>query len=132
MWKNIFCTLLWNIKILHSVFLCLGSGAWLVDFYAPWCPPCLRLLPELRKASRHFDSAINFGTIDCTIHASLCRQHNIRSYPTTILYNNTEKQQFHGDHTATALVDFLQDILNPTGLSYPQFKYQDIHKYVNK
>ncbi|PNF40485.1 hypothetical protein B7P43_G08182 [Cryptotermes secundus] len=91
-----------------------GSGAWLVDFYAPWCPPCLRLLPELRKASRHFDSAINFGTIDCTIHASLCRQHNIRSYPTTILYNNTEKQQFHGDHTATSLVDFLQDILNPT------------------
>ena len=22
-----------------------------VDFFAPWCPPCMRLLPELRKAS---------------------------------------------------------------------------------
>jgi DnaJ family protein C protein 10 len=96
--------------LLHSSH---ESGAWLVDFYAPWCPPCLRLLPELRKASRHFDSAVNFGTVDCTIHAALCRQHNIRSYPTTILYNNTEKQQFLGDHTATSVVDFLQDFLNP-------------------
>ena len=22
---------------------------WLIDFYAPWCPPCLRLIPEFRK-----------------------------------------------------------------------------------
>ena len=22
-----------------------------VDFFAPWCPPCLNLLPEYRKAS---------------------------------------------------------------------------------
>lgn len=109
----------WIIKFLYFMFLCLENGAWFVDFYAPWCPPCLRLLPELRKASRHFDSAINFGTIDCTIHATLCRQHNIRSYPTTILYNNTEKQQFLGDHTAASLVDFLQDTLNPIGLCYP-------------
>ncbi|PSN39443.1 DnaJ subfamily C member 10 [Blattella germanica] len=90
------------------------NGAWLVDFYAPWCPPCMRLLPELRKASRQFDSTINFGTIDCTIHAAFCRQHNIRSYPTTILYNNTQQQQFLGEHTVTSVVDFLQDFLNPT------------------
>jgi len=119
--QNIFCTLPSSIKSINFVSLCSESGAWLVDFYAPWCPPCLRLLPELRKASRHFDSAVNFGTVDCTIHAALCRQHNIRSYPTTILYNNTEKQQFLGDHTATSVVDFLQDFLNPIGLSYPKF-----------
>ena len=118
--QNIFCTVPSRSKCINFVSLCLESGAWLVDFYTPWCPPCLRLLPELRKASRHFDSAVNFGTVDCTIHAALCRQHNIRSYPTTILYNNTEKQQFLGDHTATSVVDFLQDFLNPIGLSYPK------------
>jgi DnaJ family protein C protein 10 len=72
---------------------------------------------------------VNFGTVDCTIHASLCRQHNIRSYPTTILYNNTEKQQFLGDHTATSLIDFLQDFINPVGMSYHQFNYDRILKH---
>ncbi|XP_066991442.2 dnaJ homolog subfamily C member 10 [Anabrus simplex] len=90
-----------------------SGGAWFVDFYAPWCPPCMRLLPEFRKASRHFDSAVNFGTIDCTVHINLCRQYNIRSYPTTILYNRSNIHQFHGGHTADDLVEFVQDMLNP-------------------
>ncbi|KAG2458910.1 DJC10 protein, partial [Polypterus senegalus] len=45
---------------------------WLVDFFAPWCPPCRALLPELRKASKQLYGQLNFGTIDCTIHEGLC------------------------------------------------------------
>ena len=33
----------------------------------------MRLLPEYRKATRSFeDQEISFGTVDCTIHSSLC------------------------------------------------------------
>ena len=28
-----------------------GEEPWFVDFYAPWCPPCMRLLPEFRKVT---------------------------------------------------------------------------------
>ena len=28
-----------------------GGKQAFVDFFAPWCPPCMRLLPEFRKAS---------------------------------------------------------------------------------
>lgn len=91
-----------------------GSTAWFVDFYAPWCPPCLRLLPELRKASRTFDT-VRFGTVDCTIHSALCKQHNIQAYPTTILFNHSQPTQFfRGEHSASSIVDFIQDILNPS------------------
>ena len=35
-------------------------------------------------------------------------QYNIRSYPTTILYNNSIPHQFTGHHTADDLVEFIE------------------------
>ena len=35
-------------------------------------------------------------------------QYNIRSYPTTILYNNSLPHQFTGHHTAADLVEFIE------------------------
>ncbi|PFX28948.1 DnaJ-like subfamily C member 10 [Stylophora pistillata] len=80
-----------------------------------WCPPCMRLLPEYRKAARSFeDHEVGFGTVDCTIHSNLCHMYNIRSYPTTILYNNTHPHQFTGHHTAADLVEFIENTLKPS------------------
>jgi DnaJ family protein C protein 10 len=86
---------------------------WFIDFFAPWCPPCMRLLPEFRKASRQMGQTIGFGTVDCTVHLSLCQSYNVRSYPTTILYNQTVAHQFHGHHSVSAIVEFLQDVMQP-------------------
>ena len=35
-------------------------------------------------------------------------QYNVRSYPTTIFYNQTVPHQFSGHHSAAALVDFIK------------------------
>ncbi|XP_015751062.1 PREDICTED: dnaJ homolog subfamily C member 10-like [Acropora digitifera] len=95
-----------------------------VDFFAPWCPPCMRLLPEYRKAARSFDdSEVGFGTVDCTIHINLCHMYNIRSYPTTILYNNSIPHQFSGHHTAADLVEFVE-------VSKPFNRVKDPYFYV--
>lgn len=96
-----------------------GNSVWFVDFYAPWCPPCLRLLPELRKASQTFDPVVRFGTVDCTIHKALCQQHNVQSYPTTVLFNQSQPAQFfRGEHSASSITDFLQDIISPRGIFF--------------
>ncbi|CAG9854722.1 unnamed protein product [Phyllotreta striolata] len=87
---------------------------WFVDWYAPWCPPCRKLLPELRKASQNFDPVkLQFGTIDCTLHRELCRAQGVNSYPTTILYNNSNTHIFHGMPEANSITDYLYDLLNP-------------------
>jgi DnaJ homolog subfamily C member 10 len=74
----------------------------------------MQLLPQFRKTAKTSGNIVNFGTIDCTLHTSLCEQYNVRSYPTTILFNKTVPHQYHGRHSSEDLSDFIQDILNPT------------------
>lgn len=98
-------------------FRSLFSGKpWFIDWYAPWCPPCKKLLPEIRKASQKFtEEQVQFGTIDCTSHRDLCSRNNIMSYPTTILYNTSQSNIFHGVRDVDGITEFLKDMLNPTG-----------------
>ncbi|XP_043277162.1 dnaJ homolog subfamily C member 10-like [Venturia canescens] len=92
-----------------------GNEAWFVDWYAPWCPPCIQFLPEVRKASLEFKkSVVHFGTVDCTVHSGICRQYNIRSYPTAMLINGSTTLQFTTQKTAANVVRFIKEAINPT------------------
>lgn len=99
---------------------------WFVDFFAPWCPPCMKLLPEFRKAAKRLGTKVNFGTVDCTVHSNLCNTYNIRSYPTTIFYNQTEPHEFSGHHSSNALVDFIKDTLTPPVVSLDLNLFQQL------
>uniref|UniRef100_UPI00358F9C18 dnaJ homolog subfamily C member 10 n=1 Tax=Myxine glutinosa TaxID=7769 RepID=UPI00358F9C18 len=87
---------------------------WLVDFFAPWCPPCRALLPELRKASKQLTGQLRFGTVDCTIHMDICNLHNIEAYPTTLVFNQSSVHVYDGQHSAQYILEFVQDLVAPT------------------
>lgn len=55
------------------------------------------------------------GSVDCTLHRDLCNRFNIRQYPTTVLYNQSVPHEYMGYHTASEIVDFVKDTLNPAG-----------------
>lgn len=74
----------------------------------------MHLLPEFRKASKQFVGRVHFGTVDCTVHAQVCQETGINSYPTTIMYNQTIQNYFHGQHQEQAILNFIDDILHPT------------------
>lgn len=91
-----------------------GKEPWLVDFFAPWCPPCRALLPELRKASIQLVGQLKFGTLDCTIHEELCSRYNIHAYPTTVIFNRTNVHEYEGQHSADGILEFIQDLVSPS------------------
>ncbi|XP_014614550.1 PREDICTED: dnaJ homolog subfamily C member 10-like [Polistes canadensis] len=107
-----------------------GKEVWFLDWFAPWCPPCMQFLPELRKASMQFNkSVVHFGTIDCTVHSSICRKYNIRSYPTAMLINGTKTYQFTAHKTATNVIQFINDIRNPSVI---QLSANNFNQYLEK
>lgn len=92
-----------------------GDEVWFLDWYTPWCPPCIVFLAELRRASLEFDASIvRFGTIDCTIHSALCRQYNIQYYPTAMLINGSRTDQFNIQKTAANVIQFINEKRNPS------------------
>lgn len=76
-----------------------------------WCPPCMRLLPEFRKAAKSLadnGQSIRFGTVDCTVNLQACQSANVQSYPTTVLYNGSKVLPFIGLHNMQELLDFIE------------------------
>lgn len=89
---------------------------WFLDWYLPWCAPCIQFLSELRRASLEFDASIvRFGTIDCAVHFTLCDRHNIRFYPTAMLLNGSSRYQFTLQKTAANVIQFINEKRDPSG-----------------
>lgn len=86
-------------------------------------------MPELRRASQHFDGEkVKFGTIDCTLHRNLCAQQGIRSYPTTMLYNGSQIHNFHGVPNEGGIVEFVQDMLNPSVIALNEHNFVQLSR----
>ena len=60
----------------------------LVDFWAPWCQPCLMMAPALDELSEELEGKIKIGKINTEIpeHQNLAIQYQIQSIPNMKLF----------------------------------------------
>ena len=42
----------------------------LLNFWATWCPPCIKEIPDLQKLKKEFGSAIEILFISCLLYTS--------------------------------------------------------------
>jgi len=53
----------------------------LVDFWAPWCPPCMMLKPELEKLAPDIAGRANLAFVNVDEHPGLAEAFRVSSIP---------------------------------------------------
>jgi thioredoxin len=64
-----------------------GSGAWVVDFWAAWCGPCRMIAPVIEQLADE-RSDVRFGKLNVDEHPRLAAKYNARSIPLLVLFKD--------------------------------------------
>lgn len=77
----------------------------LVDFWAPWCAPCRRQLPELAEVASQMESRVRIVKVNVDEAPDVAREHHVSSLPTLVMFKNgKEYNRFVGVQSASHLV----------------------------
>lgn len=58
----------------------------LIDFWAPWCGPCLQMAPAFAQAARQLEPRMRLAKINTEDEPVLAERFHIRNIPTLILF----------------------------------------------
>ncbi len=74
--------------------------------------------------------SVTFGTVDCTTQRRVCDEYQIRSYPTTVFFNQSRPHYYQGEHSVEGLSEFVQEVLRPSvvSLTYRDFQAKVANK----
>jgi len=62
----------------------------LVDFWAPWCQPCMRLGPTIDALAEEFQGRVKVGKVNIDENQQAAMKHGIMSIPTILVFRGGE------------------------------------------
>lgn len=62
----------------------------LVDFWAPWCRPCLLIAPMMEELEKEMEGKIKFGKLNVGEGRSVALKYSVMSIPALILFKDGE------------------------------------------
>jgi thioredoxin 1 len=61
-----------------------------VDFWAPWCMPCLMVAPILEELAKEYEGKIKVCKLNVDEVPSIASQYGIMAIPTMMIFKNGE------------------------------------------
>jgi len=87
----------------------------LVDFWAPWCQPCLMMAPALNELSEELEGKLKIGKLNTEVPANqmLAIKYQIQSIPNMKLFKDGEMiKTFIGLRPKESLKEELNEIID--------------------
>lgn len=80
----------------------------LVEFVAPWCPPCRTLAPVVSRVASETAGRAKIVKVDTDASPKTAQRYGIRGVPTLLVFRNGTKTAQHlGATTKEKLLDLL-------------------------
>lgn len=85
-----------------------GDQPVLVDFWAAWCQPCLRVAPVLDELADDLDGKLTIAKVNMDENLELASRFGVQSIPTFILFEKGEvKDRMLGAMPKAAFENFI-------------------------
>jgi thioredoxin len=85
------------------------KGYVLVDFYAPWCAPCRRMLPMVKELEKTYNGRFKLLTVDFDQSRLLSKEKSISAVPYLIVFKDGKKiWEKQGEATKEELMKILE------------------------
>ncbi len=65
-----------------------GQGVVFVDFWAPWCGPCVRLSPIVDALATQFAGKVTIGNVNVDEHVAIARKYRVLGIPTVLIFRD--------------------------------------------
>lgn len=69
-------------------FITMSDYPVLIDFYAPWCGPCIRMRPIIIKIAEKYSDELRVGVVNIDTELELTDKYSVMSVPTLIVFKD--------------------------------------------
>jgi thioredoxin 1 len=63
-----------------------GNDIVVIDFFAPWCAPCMKMLPTVDKLSAELEGKVKFIKLDADANKAVMEAYHVDEIPTFMIY----------------------------------------------